>query len=82
MKEYVARLYVVVFKFLVNIMVKWSRSSISRLLSSFDSDFFKDEIEDKKKSIGELERRLNRQASLAMQRTMQHAPTLDQVRYV
>lgn len=79
MKEYVAKLYVVVFQFLVAIMTKWSKSSISRLLRSFDSEFFKDEIEEKKTKIRDLERRLDRQASLAVQRSIKEAPTQDQI---
>lgn len=79
MKEYVAKLYVVVFKFLVAMMTKWSKSSINRLLRSFDSDFFKDEIEEKKTKIRDLERRLDRQASLAVQRSIKEVPTQDQI---
>ena len=75
MKDYVAKLYVVVFKFLAAIMTKWSKSSVAGLLRSFDSDFFKEEIQDKKTKIQDLERRLQRQALLAMQRSMKEAPS-------
>ena len=79
MKEYVAKLYVVVFKFLVSIMTKWSKSSVARFLRSFDSNFFKDEIEDKKSQIRDLEHRLERQGSLAMKHTVKEAPTKDDI---
>ncbi|KAL8687494.1 MAG: hypothetical protein Q9218_006350 [Villophora microphyllina] len=79
MKEYVVRLYVVVFKFLVNIMTKWSKSSVTRFLRSFDSNFFKDEIEMKQVEIRDLVRRLEREGSLAMQDRVLQAPTLDDI---
>ena len=79
MKEYVATLYVVVFNFLVAVMTKWFKSSINRLLRSPDRDFFKDEIEEKKTKIRDLERRLNRQASLTVQRSIKDVPTQDQI---
>ena len=60
-EHYVARLYVLIFKFLATIMVKWaSRSSITRLMRSFDSDFFGEEIEEKKAKIRDLGDRFRR----------------------
>ena len=79
MKEYVAKLYVVVFKFLAVMMTKWSKSSINRLFRSFDRDCFKDEIEEKKTKIRDLERRLERQASLPVQRSIKEVPTQDPI---
>lgn len=70
-EHYVARLYVVVFNFLAKIMVKWSsRSSTTRLLRSFDSDFLKEEIEDKKKDIRHLEDSWRRHSDLMTQKAM------------
>ena len=70
-EHYVARLYVVVFNFLAKIMVKWSsRSSTTRLLRSFDSDFLKEEIEDKKKDIRHLEDAWRRHSDLMTQKAM------------
>ena len=44
-EHYVARLYVVMSKFLASIMSKWSsESSVALIFRSFDSEFFKDEI--------------------------------------
>ena len=69
MEHLVAKLYVVVFKFLANIMIKWSsKSSLVRLVRSFDSDFFKNEIETKKQSLQDLEHRLERINQVAMHR--------------
>ena len=79
MKEYVAKLYVVVFKFLVNIMTKWSKSGVARFLRSFESNFFKEEIESKRTEIRDLEHRLERQGSLAMKHSVQQAPTKDDI---
>ena len=68
-EHYISNLYVVVFKFLARIMTKWSsKSSVLRLFRSFDSEFFKEEIEDKKTKIRDLEYRLRRQSDLAIQR--------------
>ena len=68
-EHYVSRLYAVVFIFLATIMTKWSsKSSAARLFRSFDSEFFKNEIEDKKAKIRDLEYKLRRQSDLVMQR--------------
>ena len=73
MEHFVARLYVVVFTFLATIMTKWlSKSSIARMFRSFDSEFFKDEIEAKKSSIRDLEHKLERSAHLSMQRSIKN----------
>lgn len=79
MREYVAKLYVVVFKFLINIMTKWSKSSVARFLRSFDSAFFKEEIEEKKTEIRDLEHRLERQGSLSMKHSVKEAPTKEDI---
>ena len=80
MKEYIARLYVVVFKFLVRIMTKWSsKSSTVRFFRSFDSGFFKDEIEAKNSQIRELTYKLDREGSLAMKHSVKEAPTKDDI---
>ena len=69
MEHLVAKMYAVVFKFLSTIMIKWSsKSSWGRLVRSFDSDFFKDEIETKRRSLQDLEQRLERNDRLAMHR--------------
>ena len=69
MEHLVAKMYVVVFKFLATIMIKWSsKSSLGRLVRSFDSDFFKDEIEIEKQSLQALEQKLERSDRLAMHR--------------
>ena len=66
-----ARLFVVVFKFLANIMTKWSsKSATGRMFRSFDSDFFKEEIEMKRAGIRDLEYKLNRQADLDWRREL------------
>lgn len=71
LEHYVARLYVVIFKFLASIMMKWSsKSTITRMFRSFDSEFFKEEIDSKKSSIQELERKLTRQAELEWHRQL------------
>ena len=70
-KGYVAKLYVVVFKFLATIMTKWSsRSSVTRLLRSFDSDFFQEEIGKKKTEIEALERRFKDHSNLKSQQAL------------
>lgn len=79
MGTYVAKLYVVVFQFLVSIMTRWSKSSGTRFLRSFDCNFFKDEIDAKKDRIRELERKFERQGMLEMQRHIQNAPTKDEI---
>ena len=79
MKEYVAKLYVVVFKFLVGIMTKWSKSSVARFLRSFDSSFFEEEIQQKKTRIRDLEHRLERQGSLAMKSSVKEAPSKEDI---
>ena len=79
MKEYVAKLYVVVFKFLVGIMTKWSKSSVARFLRSFDSSFFDEEIQQKKTKIRDLEHRLERQGSLAMKSSVKEAPSKEDI---
>ncbi|KAL8792171.1 MAG: hypothetical protein Q9195_005267 [Heterodermia aff. obscurata] len=79
MKEYVAKLYVVVFKFLVGIMTKWSKSSVARFLRSFDSSFFDEEIQQKKMKIRDLEHRLERQGSLAMKSSVKKAPSKEDI---
>ena len=80
MKEYVAKLYVVVFKFLVGIMTKWSsKSSWARILRSFDSNFFDEEILQKKTKIRDLEHRLERQGSLAMKSSVKEAPSKEDI---
>ena len=69
MEHLVAKMYAVVFKFLATIMINWSsKSSLGRLVRSFDSDFFKDEIETKRPSLQDLEQRLERNDRLAMHR--------------
>ena len=69
MEHLVARMHVVVFKFLATIMTKWSsKSSLGRLVRSFDSDFFKDEIETKRQSLHDLEQRLERNDRRVMHR--------------
>ncbi|KAL8734031.1 MAG: hypothetical protein Q9166_001792 [cf. Caloplaca sp. 2 TL-2023] len=78
-REYIARLYVVIFKFLVNIMTKWMKSSVTRFMRSFESDFLKDEIEAKKSEIRDLERKFEREGSLATQKIMTHAPTKEDI---
>lgn len=71
LEHYVARLYVVIFRFLASIMMKWSsKSSITRMFRSFDGEFFKEEIDSKKSSIHELERKLTRQAELEWHRQL------------
>ena len=73
MDHFVARLYVVVFTFLTTIMTKWlSKSSLARMFRSFDSEFFKEEIEAKKSSIRDLEHKLERSANLSMQRSIRN----------
>ena len=77
MEHLVAKMYVVVFKFLATIMTKWSsKSSLGRLVRSFDSDFFKDEIETKKQSLQTLEQRLERKDHLAMHRDVKNVEEL------
>ena len=72
-ENYISKMYVLVFKFLAAIMTKWSsKSSIARLFRSFDSEFFKTEIEDKTTKIRDLEYRLRRQSDLAMQRNLKN----------
>ena len=69
MEHLVAKMYVVVFKFLTTIMIKWSsKSSLGRLVRRFGSDFFKDEIEHKETSLQALEHRLERNNHVAMHR--------------
>ncbi|KAM0794316.1 hypothetical protein BDR22DRAFT_895247 [Usnea florida] len=61
MEHLVAQMYVVVFDFLATIMDKWSsKSSLGRLVRSFDSDFFKCEIETKRQRLQDLEHRLEK----------------------
>ena len=79
MRDYVAKLYVVVFKFLVGIMTKWSKSSVARFLRSFDSSFFDEEIQQKKTKIRDLEHRLERQGSLAMKNSVKEAPSKEDI---
>ena len=79
MRDYVAKLYVVVFKFLVGIMTKWSKSSVARFLRSFDSSFFDEEIQQKKTKIRDLEHRLERQGSLAMKNYVKEAPSKEDI---
>ena len=69
MEHLVAQMYVVVFDFLATIMDKWSsKSSLGRLVRSFDSDFFKSEIETKRQRLQDLEQRLGKYDHLAMHR--------------
>ena len=79
MREYVAKLYVVVFKFLVGIMTKWFKSSWDRLFRSFDSSFFDEEIQQKMTEIRDLEYRLERQGSLAMKASVREAPSKEDI---
>lgn len=79
MGEYVAKLYVVVFNFLAGIMTKWAKSSVARFLRSFDSNFFIDQVEEKKTKIRDLEHRLERQGSLAMKSSVKEAPTKEDI---
>lgn len=83
-EHYISRMYVVVFKFLATIMAKWtSRSSIVRLFRSFDSEFFKAEIEDKKAKIRDLNDRLRRQSDLTIQRNTNNIiPKADMIRLI
>lgn len=68
-EHYIYRLYIVVFEFLTTIMIRWSsKSPMVRMFRSFDSDFFKTQIEDKKAKIRDLEYKLRRQTDLAIQR--------------
>ena len=62
-------MYVVVFRFLTTMMIKWSsKSSMARLFRSFDSEFFKNEIEDKRSKIRDLADKLRSQSNLETQR--------------
>lgn len=79
MREYVAKLYVVVFQFLVGIMTKWFKSSVARFLRSFDSSFFDEEIQQKQTKIRDLEHRLERQGSLSMKSSVREAPSKDDI---
>ena len=79
MKEYVTKLYMTVFEFLINIMTKWMKSPIARICHSFDGNFFKDEIEFKRNKIEDLARRLQRQIDLDMKRQVLQMPTQAEV---
>ena len=82
-REYTAKLYVVVFDFLARIMTQWSsRSSLTRAFKSFDSKFLKSEIEEKRIKIKDLEHRLERETRLSVERSIMENPTKDDIAHL
>lgn len=79
-REYTAKLYMVVFDFLARIMTQWSsRSSLTRAFKSFDSKFLKTEIEEKRIKIKDLEHKLERESRLSIERSIMENPTKDDI---
>ena len=72
--SYIAQLYVIVFQFLVDMMTKWYKSSVKRFLHSFDNNFFDDQIKYRKDQIKVLKQRIESEAKLATEATIQELP--------
>ncbi|KAJ8133472.1 hypothetical protein O1611_g154 [Lasiodiplodia mahajangana] len=68
MHRYLIRIYVVVFEFLTEVFLQWSKSSWNRFITSFDQNAFQKLFEEKRKRIKTIEGYMQRRASLISNR--------------
>ncbi|KAI9766661.1 MAG: hypothetical protein M1839_004784 [Geoglossum umbratile] len=75
MERYVAKFYVIFFRFLVGILTNWYRSGFQRFRHSFDNKFFENQVAKSRSEMKDLSERLDREAKLATEARIKEAPT-------
>ena len=74
MEKYITLLYVVIFKFLCDIMISWSNSRWQRTLQSFNGNFVSKRITEAREEIKGLAEKLQREANHATQEQISRIP--------
>ena len=74
MERYITLLYVVIFKFLCDIMTTWCHSGWQRTLQSFNSNFISKRIQEARDDMKRLAEKLQREANHATQGQISKLP--------